>query len=237
MEGSVKLVGVMGSEVVYRQEAPRPPFKWRVELPPTFCVLDIHPETWRGRIDRTVEAVFSGFRLKSAQKRQAGQILSQAVKAAQDAGAVAVLLKGGVVEGSVLSVASLTFGWMDSSPQSASLVSVEEACQGALVEYGRTRAGVGWVLAESTRQSGPMTDRRDVYVHQGFLPLAQTTWTLVVSGVAPSLETSETMRKIVTRVVNSVDTVDDFAGDEVAATESQFGEESAWVVVSGEDSE
>ncbi|WP_257203197.1 hypothetical protein [Corynebacterium cystitidis] len=217
--------------VDYHPEVPRPPFMWTVELPPTFSVLDIHPQTWRGRIDRSVDALVPGYRMSAAQKRQAGLILTETVLAAQKAQAVAVLLKGGVIDGPLIAATSLVFRWADASPRLASLGAVKKAFSGQHVEERSTPGGMGWVLVESVEQAGPVTDRRAVFVYQGFLPIPGTSWMLIVTASAPSEDTKDSVKDILIRVVGSVGIFGDSAGYTVDELASTFGQDSATVVI------
>lgn len=201
--------------VRYHPDAPRPGFVWNVRLPSSWRVVDIHPARWQVVVKRLADDYVPGVRLSAAQKRLVEQQLGQLVEQAQKAGALLVLVLPGVVDGEV-SAATVVLRWADSAPIPASVISAERQLAGSrscVVE--NTGRGDSYVFASATSQVGPVTDRRTAYTYQGFLPVASTTWTLAVSGSAPSEDTGEIVADIVRRIISSVRVFPDTVGEQV----------------------
>ncbi|WP_257203431.1 hypothetical protein [Corynebacterium cystitidis] len=196
----------------FHPDAPRPPFMWSAQLPVTWRVIDTHPAQWQLTVERVADDYLPGVRLSSAQKRAVKQQLEQVVQQCQKAGVLVVLVLPGVVEDDV-SAATLLFRWVDSSPAPASIMAAERQLQGKAAVVEQTGRGDSFVFVSMTEQVGPLSNRRMAYTYQALLPVAGTSWTLMVSGSAPNQDTGEIVADIVRRVVASVRTYPDTVGE------------------------
>ncbi|WP_257160273.1 hypothetical protein [Corynebacterium cystitidis] len=198
--------------VRFHPDAPRPPFLWSAQLPVTWRVIDTHPAQWQLTVERVADDYLGGVRLSSAQKRAVKQQLEQVVQQCQKAGVLVALVLPGVV-GEDVSAATLLFRWVDSSPAPASIVAAERQLQGKAPVVEQTGRGDSFVFASMTGQVGPVSNRRTAYTYQALLPVAGTSWTLMVSGSAPSQDTGEIVADVVRRVVASVRPYPDTVGE------------------------
>lgn len=200
--------------IEYHPDAPRPSWAWGAQLPLNWRYVDTHPARWRTCVDRLADDYLPGVRLSSPQKKAVKAQLEQAVAQAQKAGVLVLLVLPGM-EGEAASAATLLLRWVDSSPSPASVIAAQRQLQAKDPVVERTGRGDSFVFASTTGLVGPVTDRRTFYTHQAFLPVAGTTWTLVVSGTAPSEETGAAVANVVRRLVSSVRTYTDTAGQRV----------------------
>ncbi|WP_342318511.1 hypothetical protein [Corynebacterium mayonis] len=200
--------------IEYHPDAPRPSFVWAAQLPLNWRYVDTHPAKWRTCAERLADDYLPGVRLSSPQKKTVKAQLEQTIAQAQNAGVLVVLILPGL-EGEDASAATLLLRWVDSSPSPASVIATQRQMQAHNPIVERTGRGESYVFVSKTGLVGPVTDRRTSYTHQAFLPVAGTNWTLVVSGSAPSEETGAAIASVVRRLVSSVRTYADTAGQRV----------------------
>lgn len=186
-------------------DAPRPQFVWTVSLPLTWRAIDLHPQRTDASIANIMrdDDLVPGIRLKSAQKRQLKDAMTDMATQARDAGAVWVLALPGVHEEHV-SVVTLLLRWSDSAPRQASVLDIQRQLGADTTGVEPTLNGDSYVLHSSTSLAGPVTQRRTVHTHQAFIPVPSTTWTLAVSATAPDADTGADVKAIVSRVAASL---------------------------------
>lgn len=194
------------SPVRFHPDAPRPRFLWQASLPTNWVRIDTHPEASPHRLSQIAENYIPGHRLKRAEQKLVLQQLEQLVKAARDGNILLTLILPGLSEDGQATSATLLLRWYDSSPEFASLRTVEQAfsTKDATTQQCTSPKGTAYVHSSNTTQSGPISQRRTTFHHQALLPIPSTTWTLVISGSAPDEETGELLGNIVKRVANSV---------------------------------
>lgn len=200
------------------QHAPRPPFVWSAHLPTTWRFIDVDP----ARTDASVanllrdDDLVPGVRLSSAQRRAMQQSFKEMATQAREAGILLALVLPGVDNGEISAV-PLLLRWIDTAPAPASVLSAQQQL-GAKAEasVASTNAGGSFLLASEQGLAGPLTQRRTVYHHQAFVPIASSTWTLAISSTAPSEDVSAEVRDIVVRVASSVVAHTDLAASEVS---------------------
>ncbi|MDO5669809.1 MAG: hypothetical protein Q4G50_07380 [Corynebacterium sp.] len=201
----------------FHPAAPRPDLLWRVQLPSTWILLDTHPATWRSQAERIAEDYLPGHRLRAAEKRLIREQLTHTVTAAQDAGVLLTLVLPGLLDDGTVSAATLLLRWEDSAPRRASLAPAQHAFAHLDPQIKRTPEGNSWLSVHQEALSGPLTNRRPVYTRQGYLPLPDSTWTLIISGSAPTVELAEIVGEVVARLVNSVRVVPGGQGERIGA--------------------
>ncbi|MDO5670445.1 MAG: hypothetical protein Q4G50_10605 [Corynebacterium sp.] len=201
----------------FHPAAPRPDLLWRVQLPTSWLLLDTHPDTWQVRAERLSEDYLPGHRFRAAEKRLIREQLSHTVRAAQDGGVLLTLVLPGLLEDGTVSAATLLLRWEDAAPRRASLAPAQRAFAHQDPQLQRTPEGHSWLAVSQEALSGPLTQRRPVYTHQGFLPLPDSSWTLIVSGSAPTAELADSVRDVVARLINSVRIVPEGQGERILA--------------------
>lgn len=192
--------------VALPENAPRPPFVWSASLPTTWRIIDLDPSRMDSNIANLLrdDDLVPGVRLSSAQRRAMQQSLKDMATQAREAGVLLALVQPGVDDGEI-SVVPLLLRWADSTPVPASVLSAQKQVGSkADTSVEPTRSGESFLLACTEGQAGPLTQRRTVYHHQAFVPIASSTWTLTVSSTAPSESVSSEVRDIVARVAASV---------------------------------
>lgn len=188
--------------IEFHPDAPRPNMLWSASLPLTWRFVDTHPSRWQLKADRLVEDYIPGVRLKAAEKRLVKQQLESTVQAAQKAGVLMTFVLPGLLEDGQVSSATLLISWRDSAPNAASLQPAKIAFPD--LKSLKTENGASYGLLKLKKQVGPLTQRQTSYTTQGFLPIPQTTWTLIVSGSAPGEELGGVVEDLVIRLINSV---------------------------------
>lgn len=192
-------------------DAPRPDFRWTVSLPTTWRIIDLNPARTDAVISNLLrdDDLVPGARLKRSHQREVKLQMMEMATQARDAGSVLALILPGVLDDTVTAV-TLLMRWVDSAPTSASVLGAQKQLgspEDSTVE--ETNQGDAYLLVHSQREGGPITQRRTHYTHQAFIPVPNTTWTLVVSATAPSAESSDGVEAIVRRVAASFAVVPD----------------------------
>lgn len=231
-------LGFAQEELGFHAAAMRPNFLWLAELPTNWAFLDTRPEQWERRVEWILDNYYSrGRRLRPAERKKIKARLAETIQAAQDNKILLMFLLPGIAEGGELSACTLSVRWQSFSPQSASLKLLETAFSGREnLEKKKTSEGRPYLLFGGSTQVGPVTERRTVWSNQAVVPVTTTPWAMMVTGMAPDEQTSELVRGIVDRLVNSVKVFPDETGPllkqrAVDANEIQVTQEKAVINV------
>lgn len=194
-------------------QAFRPNFLWTAQLPTSWAFLDTHPASWQRQAERIIDQFYSGQRLKSA---QGNKVL------------LSFVLPGTLDDGE-MSACTLLVRWQSFSPQSASMTIVDTAFSGREgFEHRTTDNDAAYALFGGRSQIGPLTDRRTIWNYQAALPVPSTSWVAMVSGVAPEEGLAPTIRDMVIRLTNSINTFPELTGrvldPELALEPEQLGD-------------
>lgn len=196
------------SGIEFHPEAPRPQFLWQASLPMNWAVINTHPEASPHALSQLAQDFIPGHRFARKDQKLILAQLEQLVAAARDNGVLLTLLLPGVDNAGQPTSATITLRWYDQTPEYATLdtarAAAEKSKSSTTVTEQSSPTGSAWLLSSSTSQVGPLTDRRTAHHHQAYLPIATTTWTLLISGTAPDAETAESMKNIIIRLANSV---------------------------------
>ena len=194
-------------------QAFRPNFLWTAQLPTSWAFLDTHPASWQRQAERIIDQFYSGQRLKSAQGNKV--LLS--------------FVLSGTLDDGEMSACTLLVRWQSFSPQSASMTIVDTAFSGREgFEHRTTDNDAAYALFGGRSQIGPLTDRRTIWNYQAALPVPSTSWVAMVSGVAPEEGLAPTIRDMVIRLTNSINTFPELTGrvldPELALEPEQLGD-------------
>lgn len=205
----------------FHPSAVRPRFVWTMHLPNRWAFLDTHPEVWSTRVDRIIDEFYLGRRLRAAEKRTLRNQLTSTVQAAQKNGiAMVFLLPGSNDDGEVVACTILV-RWQSSAPQSASLTAVESAFSASKsLERRSSPSGAAYALFSETTKVGPWAQQRSMWNTQAFVPVPTTSWTLVLSGSAPSAEQGDAVREMVIHMAGSLRSYPDETGRLLADDEN-----------------
>jgi hypothetical protein len=205
----------------------RPAFGFGVEGPEGWHLLRTAPEHWQADVRRLVHLLDDvptadggvGRTLVERTRRELTQALTDTVAAAQRSGVVLTLVAfrgpGPVVDDAPedrASVMTLSLGFLDGTPQPASLELARSVAEGD--------RGPDTVLRELPTPEGVAVLREDLLEApvgsdltfspdgrhasaQAFLPLAGTPWTAVVSGTASRTTDAATLAALVTRTTTT----------------------------------
>ena len=210
-------------------QAFRPNFLWTAQLPTSWAFLDTHPASWQRQAERIIDQFYSGQRLKSEQRKAIYARLEEAVKAAQDNKVLLSFVLPGTLDDGEMSACTLLVRWQSFSPQSASMTIVDTAFSGREgFEHRTTDNDAAYALFGGRSQIGPLTDRRTIWNYQAALPVPSTSWVAMVSGVAPEEGLAPTIRDMVIRLTNSINTFPELTGrvldPELALEPEQLGD-------------
>lgn len=201
MSGNTEL-----TKIQFHPDAPRPRFMWQADLPTTWVYLNTHPEASARQTEIIAEDYIPGHRFKRAEQKLIIRQLESTINAARKAKALLTLILPGVNEVGEPSAATLILRWYDSAPDMSSMATIKRAFEqkSAVMEEATTAQGAAYAMTAETTKTGPLDNRRDAYHRQAFIPLAGTTWTLVVSGTTPDPDSDATMKDVISRLVNSL---------------------------------
>lgn len=186
----------------FHPNAPRPNLLWSARLPTSWRLIDTHPSHWKSKAKRISEDYIPGVRLKSAEQKMVYRQLENTVKAAQDAGALLTFVLPGALDDGQVSAATLVMRWQDSAPNQASLQPAKTAFPD--LEMRKTESGKSLGFIKTKKRVGPLSQRQTAHTAQAFLPIPQSTWTLVISGTAPTEDLGEMVSALVIRLANGI---------------------------------
>lgn len=211
--------------VRFHPAAPRPRFLWQANLPLNWRLIDTHPDASPHRLQAIAEDFIPGHRFSRSDQKLIVKQLEALVTAARDSEVLLTFILPGVGAHGEPTSATLLFRWYDSSPDYASLATAKQALAGADTTTDMlSPRGQTWIKAEGCRQTGSVSNRRTSYNHQAFLPIATTTWMLVISGTAPDEASGQVLGELITRLANSVTVFPDTFGqtiEELSAGDSE----------------
>lgn len=188
----------------FHPAALRPNMVWTVSLPTSWAFLDIRPDAWSHSTDRIIDDFYLGRRLRPAERRTLRGKVEATVKGAQDAKVLMSFLLPGATDEGEVATCSLFLRWANTAPRRAGLRMITDTfAAGKELASFQSRFDQPYAMFSEVVKVGPYTDRRDMWNHQAFIPVDSTTWTLIVSASAPSEDTSESVREVVTRVAES----------------------------------
>lgn len=186
-------------------DVPLPPFPIWLRIPSTWSRLDSHPATWRASAERLIDERFHAGRLAARERRDVLAALEGVVADCQRAGAALSLLALGRRQGG----GAASFG-----------MHLAFASDGRAASLGRVldclpRTGV---TSEISTLSGPAVGHRDrttmvvpgsaeivaLSSIQIFVPLADTSWTVVLSTASAFPELTEPLAVLLQAVAESV---------------------------------
>ncbi|AKK06272.1 hypothetical protein CMUST_09780 [Corynebacterium mustelae] len=202
--------------IEYHPDAPRPQFMWSASLPSTWRIIETHPARWKVCAERLVRDYIPGVRLSASDRKLVMAKLEEVVAQSQKTGVLLALVQPGIVDEQVSAV-TLLLRWVDTAPSPASVLAIEKELTSKDPQVERTGNDVPYVVASTSHQAGPITNRRTVFTHQAYIPVSGTSWTLAVSATAPNKETSESVAAIVRRVVEGIKVYPDTAGERILA--------------------
>ena len=191
-------------------------FLWTAQLPTSWAFLDIHPASWQRQAERIIDQFYSGQGLKSAQGNKV--LLS--------------FVLSGTLDDGEMSACTLLVQRQSFSPHSASMTIIDAAFSGREgFEHRTIDNNAVYALFFGRSQIGPLTDRRTIWNYQAALPVPSTSWVAMVSGVAPEEGLAPTIRDMVIRLTNSMNTFPELTGrvldPELALESEQLGDLNA----------
>lgn len=202
------------NEIQFDPGATRPSFLWKVSLPTNWIYVNTHPEASIHQVQSIAEDFIPGRRFRRSEQKQIARQLQATIDAARKGRYLLTLILPGLNEKSEPSAATLFLRWYDSAPDYSSIGTVQRAFEAstALVEEQSSSQGSAYLTAANVTQTGPLSDRRSAYHRQAFIPVADTTWTLVASGTTPDADTDKDMAAVITRIANSVEVFPHISG-------------------------
>ena len=186
-------------------DVPFPPFPIWLRIPATWSRLDSHPATWRASAERLMDERFQARRLAARERRDVLAVLEGVVADCQRAGAALSLLALGRRQGGGAASFGMHLAFADDG-RAASLGRVLDCLP---------RTGV---TSEISTRSGPAVAHRDRITMvvpgsaeivalsslQIFVPLAETSWTVVLSTASAFPELTEPLAVLLRAVAESV---------------------------------
>lgn len=203
------------TSVQFHPDAPRPRFPWRASLPSSWIYLNTHPDSSKFQTQLIAENYIPGHRFSRSEQKLIVRQLEETISAARKSKVLLALIQPGVDSNGQPTAATLLLRWYDSSPDYASLATVKEAMSNQTasahteVTECTTPQSVAYLMTSRVQNTGSITERRQIFHQQAFLPLPASTWTLVISGSTPDADSNAAMRDIVIRITNSVGVLDE----------------------------
>jgi hypothetical protein len=194
--------------------APRPPYRFEVDVPEAWLVLDLNPRTSVRWVRRLVGQRAAGGRGSAADQLAAGRVLHGLISALRGQGVLlaAILARR---TGKEVVAASLTMSWRQvrSVPHldvlGAALAcgapGVDELVEHRHVDVVDLASGPALRLRGHQRARVPGSpSEREVTLHQLFVPTAQPGWVAVVTATTAVPRLSETVGETALRVAGSI---------------------------------
>jgi hypothetical protein len=196
--------------------APRPPFRFEVDIPEPWIVPDLDPRRSAGWIRQFVERSGTDGAWSSPDRRAAAQLIRSVVATLRAQGVLLAAILAGRVGPEVVG-ASVTLGWrrlpdqVDLDALGSLLARMEpgecELVDRRLVDLLVLSSGRAIRLRSLERARVPgSTGEREVAVHQLFVPIDPTSWTAIVTATTASPELRERVRLIAIHVADSIRT-------------------------------
>lgn len=196
------------------RRAARPPFGFAIDIPEPWIVLDLDPRTNGRWVRQLVRRRAAGTRRTALDARAAAEVMHEVIAALRGQGVVLAAILAGRIGEEVVG-ASITLGW-ERSPSSVDLdalgLSLARASPGAdeLVQHRRVdlvalSGGTALRLRgrEQARVPGSTT-RREVMLHQFFVPVANSTWLAVVTATTGLLQLGDAVGQAAMHVAGSL---------------------------------
>jgi len=194
------------SDLKLNPAAAHPPFPWYVGIPADWALLDTNPQSWQRSAERLVDDRFFAKKLPAADRRAALGFVEQLVAECQRSGAALSLIQLGKMSNGAVGSAGLHLAWFDSTPNLAGLALVREALPASgTVRDVDTPSGPGLLHRDvsSIVPPGALARVRST-VWQLFVPVAGTTWTVVLSAATPHPELEHVLETLIVSVAQSI---------------------------------
>jgi hypothetical protein len=210
-----------------------PPFPLWLRIPGSWSRLDSNPQTWRRSAEQLIDGAFRGSRLSARDRRSVLEMLEGMVADCQRAGAALSLLtvgrraSGGAASfGLHLAFASdgrpTSLGRVhDMLPRSGTTIELATGCGPAVLHRDRVTMVVPGTAEIVTLSS-----------IQIFLPIRETTWTVVLSTASAFADLTGALEELVCAVAESISTGEPGPdGDGAPRTEvaADLGRPDDWV--------
>ena len=196
--------------------AVRPPFGFAIDIPEPWIVLDLDPRTSAQWVRQLVRRRATGTRRTAREAWAAAVVVRDVIAALQAQGVLLAAILAGRIGEEVVG-ASITLGWQR-SPCSVDLdalgLSLARVSPGAneLVQHRRVdlvavsgREALHLRGREQARVPGSTT-RREVVLHQLFVPVEDPTWLAVVTATTGLLQLGDVVGEAALHVAGSLRT-------------------------------
>jgi hypothetical protein len=200
------------------RRAVRPPFGFAIDIPEPWLVLDLDPRTSAQWVRQLVRRRATGTRRTAREAWAAAVVVRDVIAALQAQGVLLAAILAGRIGEEVVG-ASITLGW-ERSPGNVDLdglgLSLARASPGAgeLVQHRRVD-----LVAVSDREALRLrgrekawvpgsTTRREVMLHQLFVPVEDPTWLAVVTATTGLLQLGDVVGEAALHVAGSLRTGD-----------------------------
>jgi len=199
------LAGLTGERIELNPDVPFPPFPVWLRLPAAWSRLDSNPGTWRRSADQLIDTTFRGSRLPAKERRDIVALLEGLVADCQRAGAALSLLTVGrrAAGGAASFGLHLAFAG-DGRPASVGRVHDILPRTGVATPVN-TEAGPGVLHRDRMTMVVPGTAEIAVLTTvQAFVPIPDTTWTVVLSSASAYPELTDALESMVRAAAESV---------------------------------
>ena len=219
------LAELTGERIELNPDAPFPPFPVWLRLPSSWSRLDSNPATWRRSADELIDTTFRGSRLPARERRDIVALLEGLVADCQRAGAALSLITVGRREAGGAASFGLHLAFAgDGRPASLGRVHDVLPRTGVAGDID-TEAGPGVLHRDRMTMVVPGTAEIAVLTTiQAFVPIPDTTWTVVLSSASAHPELTDALESMVRTAAESVRTERSAAADERAADGSEPAE-------------
>ncbi len=225
---------IPSADLTLNPKATHPPFSWSIGVPHDWAMLDTAPATWQRNAERLIDFKFAGKRLPAKEHRMVFGYLESAVAQTQKADSILCVLQFGRMSTGDLGSTGINAVWHNTGHRTASLEAVHQFVPNAATTSPfDTRLGPGLMCEQQTSVMPPGSGTRIAAQNfQAFVPVAGTSWMLILSGSAAQPEMERVTREAVLAMAHSLAVDDDALPSETstrttAATPPTAGEESA----------
>ncbi|WP_290259090.1 hypothetical protein [Corynebacterium felinum] len=188
----------------FHPEAPRPDFTWTVHLPSSWHLLETHPDLALESTATLANASLAHTTMEEQQRTLVLRHLEETITQAQNLRVLMAMVLP-QWDKDEFQTGFVVLRWVDSFPMYASVSSTQQQLEAFDPKVKLTDAGGYFVaLSRSYLGNDPAHPDRMHYSHQAFVPLPGTTWTLVVSGSAPTSSLSAIVEHMVQRIAASL---------------------------------
>lgn len=199
------LAELTGERIELNPDVPFPPFPVWLRLPSSWSRLDSNPATWRRSADEFIDTAFRGSRVTAKERRDIVALLEGLVADCQRAGAALSLITVGRREAGGAASFGLHLAFAgDDRPASLGRVHDVLPRTGVAGDID-TEVGPGVLHRDRMTMVVPGTAEIAVLTTiQAFVPIPDTTWTVVLSSASAHPELTDALESMVRAAAGSV---------------------------------